>query len=145
MMDVVAQVRELFEPAATTTVVVDATASAPFVYEANHLYAWALPGNVHEPWGTGESTKRFDIERFSIRVVYVAPQTVRAEMKAKVRDASVSSALDTKADAYMTALRGKPVNTPYWHQLAGRVDHDAIRTLDVRAVALTLDGYRFRT
>jgi hypothetical protein len=133
------------EPSPAGGLVVDNSGAQPFHYEPNHLYCWAPEPSVFIPAGTTDTIGRNDREDFGFLAVYVPPQSTgdASEMRTKTRSRALSVALDTKLSAYVAAIAALPVNRPHWLHLTAVVEHDHIRTLDVRAGGLRLRGYRW--
>lgn len=133
----------VLEPTPAGGLIVDATGAQPFEYAPNHLYCWMPEPSVYTPAGTRDTVGRNDREDFGYLAVYVPPQATGAasERRTKTRSRALSELLDTKAEAYIAAVAAIPVNRPHWLHLAAVVEHDHIRTLDVRAVGIRLRGY----
>jgi hypothetical protein len=133
----------LLEPAPAGGLVVDNSAAQPFRYLPNHLYCWAPDPSVFTPAGTNDLVGRNDREDFGFLAVYVPPQSTgeASEMRTKARDRAISVAIDAKLAQYVALVAAVPVNRPHWLHLAAVVEHDHIRTLDVRAGGIRLRGY----
>lgn len=132
----------VLEPTPAGGLVIDNSGAQPFVYEPNHLYCWMPAPSTFTPAGTRDTVGRNDREDFEYLAVYVAPsQPSPSEMRSKARSRALSVALETKASEYVERVAALPVNRPHWLHLAAVVEHDHIRTLDVRAVGIRLRGY----
>jgi hypothetical protein len=142
-MDRLDAILAILEPTPSGGLVVDNSGAQPFRYLPNHLYCWMPEPSAFTPAGTRDTVGRNDREDFGYLAVYVPPQSTgdESEMRTKARVRALSTTLATKAAAYVAAIAAKPVNRPHWLHLAAVVEHDHIRTLDVRAVGIRLRGY----
>lgn len=153
MLDLIDDLLELLEPGgamdavtgirtATSGTSVDHTGAQPFELEfaPDRLYAW--PGrDSHETFEAGDPPSIR--ERFEVIAYYVADSG--DEQAASRRLRSVSTALDTKAHAYMAIVAANQAPTgpgAPWGNLGGEINPDVVRGFDVRGVALRLTGWR---
>ena len=133
----------VLEPLPAGGLVIDNTGAQPFEYVPNHLYCWMPEPSVFTPAGTRDLVGRNDREDFGYLVVYVPPQATgsASEMRTKTRSRALSLLLAGAEAAYVARIAAVPVNRPHWLHLAAVVEHDHIRSLDVRAVGIRLRGY----
>jgi hypothetical protein len=141
-MDRLDAILAVLEPTPAGGLVVDNTGAQPFEYRPNHLYCWMPEPSVFSPAGTRDTVGRNDREDFGYLAVYVPPSPPNtSEMGSKTRSRALSQALATRESLYVARVAALPVNRPHWLHLAAVVEHDHIRTLDVRAVGIRLRGY----
>lgn len=137
VLDVVAEVRDLLEPdpvpPATTTLTKDETAAEPFVWEPDTLYVYPVSSG-ETPIETGPTAR----QDFALLAVYVADSHEEPGMR---RDPAVSSLLDTKRAQYIDAVRSNRVS-PTWLHLRATERSSPPRTLQSRAVAIEIRGFR---
>ncbi len=132
----------VLEPAPAGGLVVDTSGAQPFEYEPNHLYCWMPEPSVFTPAGTRDLVGRNDREDFGYLAVYVpSGQPTPSEMRTKTRSRALSIALAEKEAEYVERVAAMPVNRPHWLHMAAVVEHDHIRTLEIRAVGVRLRGY----
>lgn len=136
--DIVTAARNLLEPdptpPAVATVTKDTTGAAPLIWRPKTLYTYPSPaGNREVPIETGPTAR----QEFSILAVYVADGH---EESVDERDPAVTAELDAKRDAYMAVARHNRVNST-WHHIRA-TERTPPRTLQSRAVAIELSGYR---
>lgn len=130
------------EPAPGGGLVIDNSGAQPFEYVPNRLYCWMPEPSAFTPAGTRDLIGRNDREDFGYLAVYVPPAPPNtSEMRSKTRSRALSVALDDRAALYVARIAALPVNRPHWLHLAAVVEHDHIRTLEVRAVGIRLRGY----
>lgn len=141
IQDVVTGIRDLLEPVPADpdpgdpVVIRDTTGAKPFVWEAGADGAiYVYPTRVAEiPIETGPVVR----QDFAIAAVFVLPGDEEPAME---RDAAVSAALDAKLGTYLAAVRSHHVTTLWGHLRASMANPP--RTLQTRAVALDITGYR---
>lgn len=141
VLDVVDGLRDLLEPLPLDPdpggpiVERDATGAKPFIWAAGKdgtLYVY--PTRLAEvPIETGPVVR----QDFTIAAVFVLPS---AEEPPQQRDAVISAALDAKLGAYLAAVRTHHVTALWGHLRAAMANPP--RTLQTRAVALDITGYR---
>jgi hypothetical protein len=151
MIDVVDGIRELLEPASIDPAVsvngvkLDDTGAMPFEFEAETLYVVAqtdqrtLAETIRET--SDGSTEGVEQQNFSIVALYVV--SGEGENSQGRRSRNVTLALDQKADDYCRLVRSHRTNGDLWHHLQAAVDHDFVRQLQIRGIAVRLTGYRF--
>lgn len=133
MLDLIDALRGLL---GTEDVELDDTGAEPFVWRPGTLYVYPSAGRLAErPFETGP-TRRQD---FTLSVVYVAD--AEGEEPDQQRSRAVSEALDAKRTAYLDLVRRNAVSTS-WHHVEA-AERPAPATLQTRAVALDVTGYRF--
>lgn len=144
MIEIVDALRELVEPSdpvrdgyALSGIMVDRTASRPFDFEPNTLYAWEET-STHVSIGTGEVR-----EDFAVLLVFVAAS--RGEESLYARDREVSEALDERRTSYMNALRHSAGRAGLWDYVLGTSLPDYLRQFEIRGVAVRASGYRLVT
>lgn len=128
---------------ANSTVRVDHNGDRPFAYEAGHLYGWA-EADTHLPDSAGPSVR----EDFVVRLVLVAAN--EGEEAEQRRHRALTAELDARGHLYLSRLAanrsryadGQPAP---WGHVAGVLDHEYIRAIEVRGLALVVTGYRRST
>lgn len=137
IQDIVAAARELLEPDPTppdvATVTKDETGAQPLVWRPRTLYVWPTANRV-VPIESGPTGR----QDFTLQAVYVADGHEEAVSE---RSADVSDELDEKRGAYMDAARHNQV-TSTWDHIRASERTTPPRTLQERAVAIELSGYR---
>lgn len=135
--DIVAAARELLEPdptpPAVATVTKDLTGAKPLVWRGKTLYVYPV-ANREVPIETGPTAR----QDFTLLAVYVADGHEEAVLE---RDPDVEAELDAKRAAYMAVARHNRVTTT-WHHMRATERSNPPRTLQSRAVAIELSGYR---
>lgn len=142
-MDRLDAILSVLEPAPADGLVVDDSGAQPFEYAPNHLYCWMPEPSAYTPAGTRDTVGRNDREDFGYLAVYVPPQATgnASERRTMTRSRALSLLLAGAEAAYVARITAVPVNRPHWLHLAAVVEHDHIRTLDIRAVGIRLRGY----
>lgn len=137
VLDVVGVLRDLLEPdptpPATTTLTKDKTGAQPLEWDPDTFYIY--PGPTAETAIETGPTARQD---FSVIAVYVADSHEEASSE---RDAATSTLLDTKRAQYIDAVRTHRVTTT-WHHIRAVERSTPPRTLQSRAVAIEIRGFR---
>lgn len=136
VLDVVAAVRDLLEPdpvppAVATTK--DETAAEPFAWEPDTLYVYPIESG-ETPIETGPTAR----QDFALLAVYVADSHEEAGQR---RDPATSALLDAKRARYIDAVRLNRVS-PTWLHLRATERRNPPRTLQSRAVAIEIRGFR---
>ena len=141
ILDVVDAIRDLLEPVPVDPdpgdpiVERDVTGAKPFIWAAGKDGTfYVYPTRLGEtPIETGPVVR----QDFGIAAVFVLPSAEEPSLK---RDADLSAALDAKLGAYLAAVRTHHVTTLWGHLRAAMATPP--RTLQTRAVALDITGYR---
>jgi hypothetical protein len=133
LLDIVNAVRDLLEPDEPGRPVIDETGEQPFTWSEDTLYVYPI-ANAETPIETGPVVR----QDFGLLAVYVAGSHEEPAME---RQASVSELLDGKRARYMDAVRANQV-TETWHHSRASERPNPPRTLQSRAVAIEIRGFR---
>lgn len=137
VLDIGAALLDLLEPDPTPpalpTVTKDETGEEPFAWAADTLYLYPIR-NAETPIETGPTAR----QDFAFLAVFVADSHEEARHR---RKASISSQLDAKRVQYMNAVRNNRV-TSTWHHIRASERPNPPRTLQSRAVAIEISGFR---
>lgn len=131
IQDLVAAMRDLLEP--DPEVNRDLAGEEPLKWDEDTLYVFPFR-NVTTPIETGPTVR----QDFGLVAVWVARGGEEARQK---RSVEVSAALDVKRGAYMEAVRTNQV-TAVWDHIQAAERARPPRTLQARAVAIEVTGYR---
>lgn len=152
MLDLLAAIRQLLEPAAVppqTRVVRletqdrgatgtwrDLAGSEPFAYDTpDTLYLFEWGPDVRDLAGASAA----DLERFAVQAVYVADS--KDEEAQQIRRLSVTTALDAKRELYAQKIRQHRSGAS-WQHLQAVIDGDYVRAFEIRGFALRISGWR---
>lgn len=133
VLDITAALRALLEPVGPGQAVVDLSDAEPFTWEGDTFYLYPI-ANAETAIETGPTAR----QDFGLMAVYVADSHEEADME---RSQAVSAALDAKRAQYIDAVRMNRVTTT-WHHIRAAERPNPPRTLQSRAVAIEIRGYR---
>lgn len=132
VQDLVAAMRDLLEPD-PADVVKDLGGEEPLVWDPNTFYVFPFR-NTTVPIETGPTVR----QDFGLLAIFVAEAHEEARLE---RKPEVSALLDTKRGAYMEKVRLNQ-STVLWNHVRAAELRRAPRTLQGRAVAIEITGYR---
>lgn len=130
--DVCAGIAALLEPSSQAEI--DETSSPPFSWEPGRLYVYPTSQRF-TPIESGPTVR----QDFDLLAVYV--EEGEGEEALRRRSAELSDALDQKADGYTRAVRTNQ-RTALWDNIQAALDARPPATLQTRAIALRISGYR---
>ena len=132
MIDILEAVRVMVDADDVTT---DETGAEPFDWVPGTQYVYLAEGSPTErAFETGPSAR----QDFAVLLVYVAEA---GEEALRQRDPDVTAELDTRLEAWLSAVRANRANATWLH-LEAAAEARPPATLTSRAVAVRLTGYR---